>query len=78
MALYSRPSSPELESVRTRCLDAALAAYEDAGMRGLCADGRWEAALDAIRRLDLSSLLQETDPSQVADRPVRRAEDSFE
>jgi hypothetical protein len=43
-----------VETVRAACLDAALAAYEDAGIRGLCADGRWEAALAAIRHADLS------------------------
>ena len=42
------------ESVRAACLDAAMQAYEDAGIRGLCGDGRWEAALAAIRQLDLS------------------------
>ena len=36
-------------------LDAALAAYEDAGLRGLCAEGRWEAAVDAMRGFDLSA-----------------------
>lgn len=39
--------------VRRACLDAALRAYEDAGFAGLCAEGRWEAAVDAIRSLDL-------------------------
>ena len=42
------------ETVRAACLEAALTAYEDAGIRGLCAEGRWEAALAAIRHLDLS------------------------
>jgi hypothetical protein len=46
------------ETVRAACLDAARQAYEDAGMRGLCGDGRWEAALSAIRHLDLSSVLE--------------------
>jgi hypothetical protein len=46
-----------VEAVRAACLDAALLAYEDAGIRGLCADGRWEAALAAIRHLDLSGVL---------------------
>ena len=46
------------EAVRTACHDAARLAYEDAGIRGLCAEGRWEAALDAIRGLDLSKLLE--------------------
>ena len=40
------------EHVRAACLEAALAAYEDAGIRGLCAEGRWEAALAAIRQLE--------------------------
>jgi hypothetical protein len=44
-------------AVRRRCLEAALEAYEAAGMSGLCAEGRWEAALDALRRLDLDALL---------------------
>jgi hypothetical protein len=47
-----------VETVRAACLDAATRAYEDAGIRGLCADGRWEAALAAIRQLDLSGVLE--------------------
>jgi hypothetical protein len=45
------------EAVRAACLDAARLAYEDAGIRGLCADGRWEAAWTAIRNLDLRAVL---------------------
>jgi len=45
------------EGVRSACLRAALDAYEDAGLRGLCAEGRWECALDAIRSLALTPLL---------------------
>jgi formiminotetrahydrofolate cyclodeaminase len=37
------------ETVRRAMLDAAVSAYEDAGLSGLCADGRWEAAVDAMR-----------------------------
>ncbi|MDQ2670548.1 MAG: acetyltransferase [Gemmatimonadota bacterium] len=44
------------ERVRTACLRAALDAYESAGMSGLCEEGRWEAAVDAIRALDLRAL----------------------
>ena len=51
-------SSKLAETVRAACLDAAILAYEDAGIRGLCAEGRWEAALAAIRRLDLSGVLE--------------------
>jgi hypothetical protein len=46
------------EAVRAACLDAARHAYEDAGIRGLCADGRWEAALAAIRHLELAGVLE--------------------
>ena len=58
------------ESVRTACLAAAAAAYEDAGLQGLCADGRWEAAMGAIEKLDLSALLMET----TAERDSRRVD----
>jgi hypothetical protein len=45
------------EAVRRACLDAALQAYEDAGFRGLCQQGRWECVLEAIRGLDLEPIL---------------------
>lgn len=57
------------ETVRAACLEAALLAYEDAGIRGLCADGRWEAALAAIRRLDLSGVLESPAGSAPHERP---------
>lgn len=44
------------ETVRRACLDAALEAYEDATLSGLCADGALEAALGAIRTLDVAAL----------------------
>lgn len=47
------------EKIRTACLDAVSQAYEDAGVRGLCAEGRWEAAIGALRGLDLIPLLAE-------------------
>ncbi len=46
------------ETVRAACVNAAIQAYEDAGIRGLCAEGRWEAALAAMRLLDLSHVLE--------------------
>jgi hypothetical protein len=61
-------ASMAADTVRTACLDAAIRAYEDAGIRGLCGDGRWEAALAAIRRLDLSGLLERPAESAAADR----------
>jgi hypothetical protein len=47
------------ELVRAACLEAAEAAYEDAGIRGLCAEGRWEAAVGALQRLDVTALLRD-------------------
>lgn len=46
------------EQVRRACLQAALEGYEAAGMSGLCAEGRWEAALDAVRRLELARVVE--------------------
>ena len=43
------------EAVRRTILDAAIVAYEDAGLSGLCAEGRWEAVVDAIRTVDVTS-----------------------
>ena len=64
-----RTETPSIasESVRAACLEAAIQAYEDAGIRGLCADGRWEAALAAIRQLDLSDALERVVGSSPAD-----------
>ncbi len=56
--MSQQTDTPSLvETVRAACLEAALVAYEDAGIRGLCAEGRWEAALDAIRHVNLSDVL---------------------
>lgn len=45
------------EAVREACIAAALAGYEDAGMSGLCHEGRWECAISAMRIVDLESVL---------------------
>jgi hypothetical protein len=45
--------------IRDKCVEAALQAYEDAGMQGLCAEGRWEAAVGALRTVDLAPLLRD-------------------
>ena len=52
------------EAVRDHCVEAALRAYEDAGISGLCAEGRWELAIQAIRCLDLDALLRITTESE--------------
>lgn len=47
------------EAIRTACLEAALRAYEDAGISGLCHEGRWEYAVQAIQRMDLTALVKQ-------------------
>ena len=44
--------------VREACVRAALDAYEQAGVSGLCVEGRWELAVDAMRSLDLDAVVQ--------------------
>ena len=51
------------EAVRTACLEAALRAYEDAGISGLCHEGRWECAVQAIKGMDLAGLIKQADGS---------------
>jgi hypothetical protein len=46
------------EVVRQACIATAPQAYEDAGLSGLCHEGRWEYAVDAMRGLPLRPLLQ--------------------
>ena len=54
------PSELKLaEIVRQACMRAAMDAYESAGVSGLCAEGRWELAVQAIRILDLEQLVEE-------------------
>ena len=46
------------EAVRAACIKAALEAYEDGGILGLCAEGRWEYAISAMRQLDVATVLR--------------------
>lgn len=52
------------EAIREALVQAALEAHDDAGVRGLCADGCWEAAVGAIRQLDLRHLLAQVATAQ--------------
>jgi len=53
------------ERIRAALVRAAVQAYEDAGVRGLCGEGAFEAAVAAMRTLDLGRLsgLDGTAPS---------------
>lgn len=45
------------ERVRAACVAAARDGYQDAAIAGLCGEGALEAALSAIERLDLATVL---------------------
>ncbi len=44
------------EAVRTACLEAAISGYERAAISGLCREGAFEAAISAMRMLDLDTI----------------------
>ena len=44
-------------AVREACRRAAAAAWEEAQIAGLCAEGAWEAAMGAVSRLTPAELL---------------------
>ncbi len=54
------PDDPQhiAKAVRDACLAVAQSAYDDAGMSGLCAEGRWECAFQAIKQLDLDAVIR--------------------
>lgn len=45
--------------VRKACVQVALDAYENARMDGLCHEGAWEAAVSAMRILDVDRIVAE-------------------
>lgn len=57
------------ELIRSTCIQAALEAYEDAGVSGLCAEGRWEYTIGILRQLDLEPLLQAALQKRAEERP---------
>jgi hypothetical protein len=66
MPIVSRDPEPTAERVRQELVRVALAAYEDAAMRGLCSEGAWEVAVAAMRAADLSAMVDR--PPSPADR----------
>lgn len=47
------------EMVRQACMQTALTAYEDARMDGLCHQGAWEIAIEALQSLDVAKLVRQ-------------------
>ena len=50
------------EVIRQACILAALTAFEDASMNGLCCEGAWESAVGAMQRLHLQEILRSVAP----------------
>jgi hypothetical protein len=46
-------------------VDVALRAYEEAGLSGLCAEGRWEVAIGAMRDYDVAKITSKRDRADV-------------
>ncbi len=61
------------QRVREACVTAAIDGYENAAMAGLCGEGALEAAISAIRRLDIAVVLAQSPPG---DNPEGKAPQS--
>ena len=70
MATEAESALELARAVRGACIAAALDGYERAQIAGLCQEGAWEAAVDAIRLLDLSPLLARATPDPRRDEPA--------
>lgn len=46
-------------AVRDACVDALREGFQDASMSGLCVEGAMEAAVSAIQKLDIETIIQE-------------------
>jgi len=51
-------SAAAAEAAREACIREALRAWEDAGVSGLCHEGRFEVVIGALRTLDLAAALR--------------------
>ena len=54
LPIANEVGADRLEDWRARLIAAAVRAYEQAGLSGLCHEGRWECALAALRRTPLT------------------------
>jgi len=47
------------EAIRAACIATAQASYERAAADGLCDEGAWDVAIDAMRSLDVVAIVRE-------------------
>jgi hypothetical protein len=57
------------QAIREACVETALHAYEEAGISGLCGEGRWEYAIQALKGLDLGKVIRQAMDSADAASP---------
>jgi len=69
MPVPSSDAIPLAEAVRDACVAAALAAFEDASISGLCCTGAWECAVGAMRTLDLEAVTEAPSQARQTKRP---------
>jgi hypothetical protein len=50
------------EIIREECVKEFIRAYEEAGIKGLCEDGRIEYAVDSVMSLDLKKIFKDIQP----------------
>jgi hypothetical protein len=63
-----------VEAIRSALVERAIAAFEDAAVQGLCCEGAWEAAVSAMRQIDLGPLVEHgasATPGEAAPLPPR-------
>ncbi len=49
------------DAVKRECIKVALEEYENAQINGLCHEGAWECAVDALRSLNISEIIKKLD-----------------
>jgi hypothetical protein len=54
-------------AVRNACVLAALDGYERAQIAGLCQEGAWECAVDAMRMVELQPIIDAISSPPIAD-----------
>lgn len=57
-------------AVRAACIQAALDGYERAQIAGLCQEGAWECAVDAMRMIDLTPIAEAAAAADQQERPA--------
>lgn len=66
---YARRKLGLAEIVRRVCVEAAIGGYERAALSGLCREGAWEAAISAMRMVELEALVSPGDVDSVPPSP---------